>query len=95
MKMVIIGATAMGLMILFYVYVLIQFNRELRSVRKARSRLTPWPPLLRHSATPILATVAFPVAKSTISASSNKSEVVVLSTAKAAFSARQRAKGSF
>jgi hypothetical protein len=43
MKMVVIGAAAIGLIISFYVYVFIQFGRELHSMRKAKGRLTPWP----------------------------------------------------
>lgn len=93
--MVMIVAAAMGLMILFYLYVLIQFNRELRSVRKARSRLTPWPPLMVRSAT--LSTMPLPASQKPIVASSGKRNIAVLSPAKAAFSARPRttrAKGS-
>ncbi len=41
--MAVIGAAAIGLIISFYVYVFIQFGRELRSMRKAQVRLIPWP----------------------------------------------------
>ena len=42
MKMVVISAAAIGLIISFYVYVFMQFGRELRSMRKAKGRLIPW-----------------------------------------------------
>lgn len=41
--MVVIGAAAIGLIISFFVYVFIEFGRELRSMRKAKGQLTPWP----------------------------------------------------
>jgi hypothetical protein len=43
MKMVVISAAAIGLIISFFVYVFIEFGRELRSIRKAKGRLTLWP----------------------------------------------------
>lgn len=87
--MAMIGAAAMGLMIFFYIYVLVQFNRELRSVRKARSRLTPWPPLMVRSAT--RSTMPLAASEKSIVASSGKSNIVVLQPAKSAFTARPRA----
>lgn len=90
--MLVIGAAAFGLILSFYIYVLVQFGRELVSARKARNRPTPWPPLVRRSAT--LTIVPSPAPKETILASSKKSDVAVLSPSKAAFSARPRAKGS-